>query len=338
MMKSHAARTNGGRHLSALFVIAFGTLLPTGCFGQQTEVGATSSAEAVLSPAAALHKLESPDGKDYKIGAGDEVDIQVINRAELSGTHLVGPDGKITLPIAGTFDIGELTREEASRKITETLEHYYTVVDVTVRVSKYAPTRIVVEGHVDQPGVLYFENPPSLLDVLSKSRRASLDPAGQQSSMPKRCQIIRGNDEVIWVDVKSMLDGGSAGVDLPMQRNDVVFVPNDKDDMVTILGEVGHPGMVKLDPTSRLVDILAISGGLAGGAGNAKFDIVRPSTGHTQELSYSDLKNPTKSSEISLKPGDLIFVRKSFMAKVNYAIQQIAPIGGMLMMVATVMK
>jgi polysaccharide export outer membrane protein len=338
MMKTYGARTNLARTNNAyplwLFLaFACGALPPAACPGQQTKEN-----EPLLSPAAALSKLESPDGKAYKIGAGDQVDIDVMGRTELSGSHLVGPDGRITLPVAGSFDIGDMTREEAARNITSSFQHYYTSVDVTVRVSKYAPTRIVVEGHVDQPGVLYFDTPPTLLDVLSKSRRPGLDQAGQQSSMPKRCEIIRGNDQVVWIDVRSMLENGTAGADLPLRRNDVVYVPNDRDDMVTVLGEVGHPGMVKLDSTTTLIDIVALSGGLAGGAGNAKFDIMRPSTGVTREVLYSDLKNPTKLGEISLKPGDVIFVQKSFMAKVQYVVQQVAPLGGMLLLVATVVK
>jgi protein involved in polysaccharide export with SLBB domain len=117
-----------------------------------------------------------------------------------------------------------------------------------------------------------------------------------------------------------------------------VYVPYDKDDMVTVLGEVGKSGMVKLEPTTTLLDVVALSGGLAGGAGNAKFEIVRPGTKVTQEISYSDLKNPVKTAEISLKPGDVIFVQKSMMAKVAYAVQQVAPVGGILLLMATVIK
>jgi polysaccharide export outer membrane protein len=342
MMKALVARTKLARtnlartNLAGLLpIFVFVALLPAACPGQETRGSATES-EPPLNPAAALSKLESPS--EYRIGAGDEVDIEVLGRTELSGAHLVGPDGRITLPIAGPFDIGDLTREEAASRITASFEHYYTNVVLTVRISKYAPTRIVVEGRVDQPGVLYFETPPTLLDVLSKSRRAALDPAGQQSSMPKRCEIIRGNDQVVWIDVKAMLENGTAGADLPLRRNDVVYVPYDKDDMVTVLGEVGKSGMVKLEPTTTLLDVVAMSGGLAGGAGNAKFQIVRPGTKITQEVSYADLKNPVKSSEISLKPGDVIFVQKSMMAKVAYAVQQVAPLGGILLLMATVMK
>jgi hypothetical protein len=79
-----------------------------------------------------------------------------------------------------------------------------------------------------------------------------------------------------------------------------------------------------------------MSGGLAGGAGNAKFEIVRPGTKITQQITYSDLKNPAKTAEISLKPGDVIFVQKSLMAKVTYAVQQVAPLGGILLLMATI--
>ena len=318
-----------------LLIIIFGVLSPSASRGQ-TVSASPAAQEPLLSAAAALSTLESPRAKDYRIGAGDEVDIQVMGRAELSGTHEIGPDGKITLPIAGSFEIKDLTREEAAAGITASLQHYYTSVDVTVRISKYAATRIVVVGHVDQPGVLDFDNSRTLLDVLSKSRRTGLDAAGQQSPMPKRCEIIRGKDQAVWIDLRSMLESGSAGADLPMQRNDVVYVPADKDDMVTVLGEVQRPGMVKLDSTTTLVDALAMSGGLAGGTGNAKIEIVKPATGVTRELTFSDLKNPAKTGEVSLRPGDVIYVQKSLLAKFAYVLQQVSPVGGMLMFAAAV--
>jgi polysaccharide export outer membrane protein len=323
--------------LSGFLVLAVGALLPFACEGQQqAKESAAADPQPLMSPMDALNKLESPDRKEYKIGAGDELDVEVAGHPELSGTHIVGPDGQITVPIGGSFEIGDLSREEAASKVSAGLEHFYTGLYVTVRVSKYAPTRIVVFGHVDQPGVLYFDSPPTLLDVLSKSRRAALDAAGQQSALPKRCEIIRGKDQAVWIDLAEMLEHGNAGADLPLRRNDVVYVPNDKDDMITMLGEVSRPGMVRLEPTTTLMDALAMSGGLAGGAGNAKFEIVRPSTGATREITYNDLKNPAKAAEISLKPGDVVYVQKSVLAKFAYVLQQVSPVGGMLMFAAAV--
>lgn len=298
------------------------------------EVEKPTDPAAILSPQAAMNMLDPTSAGEYTIGEGDEVDIQVVGRPELSGNQQVGPDGRITLPIAGSFEIKEMTREDAARKITTTLERYYTSLDVTVRVSKYAPYRILVLGNVDQQGPLYFENAPTLLDVLSKSRRTPMGQAGQ-SQLPKRCQIFRGKDQVVWIDLKSMTDGGAAVADFRLRRNDSVYVPDEQDDQISVLGVVNRPGIVKLQPKTTLTDVLAMSGGLVDSAGKARIEIVRPSTGVTREISISDLvHDPAKAGEMSLQGGDIVYVQRGTMAKFAYALQQIAPAGGMLMFAA----
>jgi len=319
-----------------VFSAALAWLMPAGSLAQQVNEAATSP-EAAVSPLVALSKLQASGPEEYTIGEGDDVDIQVVGRPELSGSHLVGPDGRITLPIAGPFEIRELTRDQAAAQIRTAFQRYYTTADVTVRVSKYAPNRILVLGHVDEPGVLYFDGVPTLLDVLSKSRRPILGGAAGQSSMPKRCAIFRGKELVVWIDLKSMMDTGAAAADIPLRRNDVVYVPDEADDQVSVLGEVQRPGMVRLGPKTTLSEVLAMSGGLTTNAGAAKIEIVRPGRKAPQEIAFKDLVNSQKTIEASLQGGDVIYVQKGTLAKFYYTIQQIAPAGTMLVF-ATAIK
>ncbi|HWE53378.1 MAG TPA: polysaccharide biosynthesis/export family protein [Bryobacteraceae bacterium] len=282
---------------------------------------------------AVLSQLQPAQGEQYTIGEGDEVEIQVVGRPELSGSQLVGPDGRITLPIAGSFEIHDLTREEAARRITTIFQRYYTTVDVTVRVSKYGSNRILVLGHVDQPGVFYFEGMPTLLDVLMKSRRQTL--GNGPATFPSRCAIFRGKEQAFWIDLKSMLDSGSAAADVRLRRNDVVYVPDEAEDQVSVLGEVQRPGMVRLEPTTTLAQVLALSGGLTPAAGSAKIEIVRQGANRPQEIAFKDLVDPRKGNEISLKRGDVIYVQKGSLAKFAYVLQQIAPAGTMMMFATT---
>lgn len=321
--------------LPLFFVVFYSGLLANICAGQP-RIGNVTASESLLNPLEALSRLGSPAGEQYTIGDGDEVEIQVLGRAELSGSHRVGPDGRITLPIAGSFEIRDMTREEASRQIAAVFAHYYTSVDVTVRVAKYGSNRILVLGHVDQPGALFFDGVPTLLDVLSKSHRATLGSA-DLSSLPRRCAIFRGKDQVVWIDLKSMLELGAAAADIRLRRNDVVYVPDERDETVSVLGEVQRPGMVKLSANTTVAEVLALSGGLTAGAGAAKIEIVRPGKGTTQEIAFKDLIDPRKNLEASLQRGDVIYVQKGNMAKFTYVLQQLAPVSGMLMF-ATAIK
>jgi polysaccharide export outer membrane protein len=281
----------------------------------------------------ALAEFEGAAGQEYTIGDGDELDIQAVGRPEISGSQLVGPDGRITLPLYGSFDVHNMTREAAAKAIAEIFEKYYTSVDVTVRVSKYGSNRIYVLGHIQHPGVLYFEGAPTLLEALTKSTATQ---NGTESSLPPRCAIFRGKEQAVWIDLRAMMEYEGSIVNLRLRRDDVLYIPDEHDDMVSVLGEVQRPGMVKLQPKTTVLELLALAGGLTGNAGSAKIEIYRPGAEIAQEVAFKDLLNPQKLIEVRLQQGDVIYVQKGTAAKLGYAIQQLAPLSGILLFGATI--
>src|SRR4051812_38107629 len=53
----------------------------------------------------ALKSFEADPAEAYRLGEGDAVSIQVWDRPDLSGPQTVGPDGAITIPVAGTISL-----------------------------------------------------------------------------------------------------------------------------------------------------------------------------------------------------------------------------------------
>jgi polysaccharide export outer membrane protein len=217
------------------------------------------------------------------------------------------------------------------------------VINVTIQVTKYGSNRVVVVGRVNTPGPIYFDNPPTLLEVLAKSGAYSVRPmeavtdnkinkTGAPDQMISRCAIYRGSEQVLWVDMKELFASGS-GIDLHLRRNDVVYVPNEQEDLVSVLGQVVHPGAIRLMEETRLVDLLAMAGGLTEDAAQNKIQIIRPSTGMTRQVSFKDLLDPAKAqtSEVALRRGDVIYVPKSGLGKMGYVLEKFSPAGSMLM-------
>jgi polysaccharide export outer membrane protein len=318
---------------STLLVFVAG--LQMGVSTGQPVTSTTQNSGLQTRPLSAYERLGGRQTEEYTIG--DEIDVQVVGRPELSGHHLVGPDGKITLPFAGSFDIKNMTRENAALAITKSFERYYTSVDVTVQVSKYGSNRILVVGHVAQPGVQYFDNPPTLLEALTKSRPLPPSGSGKETdfALPQRCAILRGEDEPVWIDVKTMIDRRGSGMDLRLRRDDVLYIPEEQDDLVAVLGQVQRPGMIKIDANSTLLDVIARSGGLTPDAGVAKIQIVRKRDHLSREVSLRDLLDPAKASEITLQNGDVVFVRPSNMAKFESALAKLSPLGTLLLFGST---
>jgi len=274
-----------------------------------------------LSPIATLRMFEPAADEEYTLGAGDEISIEYPGRPELAAKSTIGPDGRITVPLAGPIVVANLTREAAAQKIAAALLAYFTNITATVEVVKYGSNHITLLGNVKSPGSISFDQTPTLLEVLSRGG-IETRPDG---SLPDQCVIYRG-DLVLWVDLQELLITGSPLADLRLRRNDLIFVPA-VTKTVTVVGQVQHPGQIALRHDSTLTSLLGEAGGVTDAAGNdPEFEIVhRSNGGKTQYIRLKDVLKPNGGMEISLYPGDVIYVPKSGVAKVGFVLQQVAP-------------
>jgi polysaccharide export outer membrane protein len=308
----------------------------------QVAAEATSDQPAPVlkeSPTKAMQDFEPPENAEYELGAGDSISLDFPGHPEMNTKRIVGPDGRITIPLAGAISVDNKTRQQASKSIEDALAPYYKDLTVTVDVEKYGSNRIIVLGNVQHPGVLYFDSTPTLLDVIargglmSKPTSTIPNPGSTQDGIPDRCAIYRGNDKVMWVDLKQLLKGGSALADLRLKRNDVVFIPSQQELFVSVLGAVKNPGAVPISSESTLASILARAGGPAEGAAQ-KIQIVQPSTGKTVTVAFKDAVSLKGLDEVKLKAGDVIYVPQSGFYKSTYVLQRLSPVTSLGMIAA----
>jgi polysaccharide biosynthesis/export protein len=282
-----------------------------------------------LSPQKQLQNFEPAADEEYQLGAGDEISLDFPGRPELSRKYIVGPDGRITLPIVGPLMVANLTRATAAKAIVDALSSDYTNLTVTVNIEKYGSNRVIVLGNVQHPGVFYFDNTPTLLDAVSRGGLQSTP--SNKDGLPDRVMIYRGNDQVMEVDLRSLLHSGSAMADIRLRRNDIVFIPSQADLFVTVLGEVKNPGAIPLTPESTLPSVLAQAGGLGEGAGSSpNIQIIETSSNTSRVIQWKQLMTPSGVSEVGLKPGDVIVVPRSGFYKVTYFMQRISPMTSLL--------
>ncbi len=117
---------------------------------------ATPDPQLQPNPLEALRNLEPPINEEYRLGRGDEITVDFAGRPDLQAKLVVGPDGRITLPLAGDILLDGLTRSEASKAIAAALASYYDNLAVQVTVTKYTANRVLVLGAVTTPGEVTF--------------------------------------------------------------------------------------------------------------------------------------------------------------------------------------
>jgi len=303
------------------------------------------------SPMAQMKAFEPDPNEEYTLGGGDEITVFVSGRVELSGKFVVGPDGRISLPTAGTVDLGGLTREQAGAAIDKAYGQYYKNVATSVSIDKYGSNRVLIVGAVERPGIMTFDQTPTLLEAITRAglvqQVTTLGHAaaptgtasqGRADSIPEECEIYRNTpqgQQVLTVHLREMVTSGNTMADLRLRRNDKIVVPDPQERFITVLGEVKNPGPVVLTHTSTLPSVLSQAGGLTEAAGtNANIQIVDPKTGTSRTIKFKDLMTPQGVSEIALKPGELIMVPKSGLAKMGYFFQSVSPVTSIMGMAA----
>ena len=257
---------------------------------------------------------------EYRVWDGDQIQVDVLGRPELSGLHTIGPDGQITLPVAGVLSVRNKTRQDAAQTISQTLSRYYKDIFTTVRVEKYTSNRVIVLGRVERPGALQFEYPPLLLEILAKAGGL---PLLRPEQVLTRCAIIRG-EKILWIDVKRLLTGDMS-LNVQLMRNDTVYIPDSTDTSVFVLGAVNKPGVYRLTPQMSFLDALSQSGGPAPDANLSALHLVRPSKQAHLIIDMYDVLHPDPNLNMSMEEGDIIYVARSWESKLGYVLQKINP-------------
>jgi polysaccharide export outer membrane protein len=297
----------------------------------QPTTQATPEPTLKQNPLETLRKFEPGPDEEYQIGKGDEITVNFAGRPEMQAKLVVGPDGRITLPLAGDVMLADLTRPAAAKAIESALSDYYTNLSVQVTVTKYTANRVLLLGAVDHPGSFAFDGTPTLLEVLARGGvEAGPNKSGSApdvNQIPERCAIYRGTDQVVWVELRAMMEAGNALADLRLRRDDVVYVPSTSERFISVLGEVQHPGAIPLAYNSTLASILAQSGGVTNQAGNnPHIQIVDPANGSSQVFSLKDMLDPVKSRELTLRPGEIVYVPKSGFYRASYVLERLSPL------------
>jgi polysaccharide export outer membrane protein len=274
-----------------------------------------------IASKADLALLEESEEPVYLFGSGDILQIDVYERPEVSGRHVIGPDGIITLPLVGDVRLANMTREQAREELTVRLRPYFTHPHVTIGVQEYVSNQVTVLGRVESPGRQRFDHPPTLAEVLANA--GALPILDKQATLT-RCAIMRGRNKLIWVDLKALLNGDLA-YNIRMKKGDIVFIPDSADTSVYVLGAVITPGSYRLTPGMTILDALAQAGGPSRDAQPRQIGVYRAGAQEVEILEFGAIIAPDRQTNFALEDGDVVFVPESGLGRFGYAMRQIAP-------------
>ena len=283
--------------------------------------------ESVTVP---IEKNDAPPA-DYVLGPNDVLHINVFGKPELGSPIVPGSNplgsridgnGNIQLPMVNTVHVAGLTASQVQDKLQEAFKEYIGKPWVVVEVLKHRSQPIYLVGEFNNPGVHYMDQPTNLV-------RAIATGLGLSDSADIRSARLLRNDRVVPVDIYRLLREGAFDQNVWLEPNDTVYVPDNQEQQVYVLGNVREPGAVPMVHSRiTLTQALAQVGGPSrAGSDWQQVGIIRSLSPTRGEMIVVDLDKILEGQTLSypLLPGDIVYVPRTELGEWNDAISEILP-------------
>ncbi|HEX3470941.1 MAG TPA: polysaccharide biosynthesis/export family protein [Silvibacterium sp.] len=284
-----------------LFFLCFGVAVIG--WGQTDPVQSDPAQAQTASPA------NTDRAPNIAIGPGDQLDIEVFDTPELSGSTRVSQTGEVNLTVLGNIQVAGLTPNQAARKIESELKSRGILIDphVTVSIAEYASQGATLTGEVHTPGVYPTLGSRRLLDMIALA-------GGVTTTAGRTATILHRDDSQHPRNIALVSNNNSLGA----QENPVIL-PGDtivigKAGIIYILGDVGKAGGFLIDNNERLslIQALTLAGGWTRTSAQSKVILIRQVPEGREEIKL-DLSHVVhgEQADIKVSNGDILFVPSS---------------------------
>jgi len=186
-------------------------------------VACSHAVKGTSSPATAEPQKAPPPAEEYRIQAGDLLDIKFFYSPELNEQIPVRPDGRISLQLAQEVQAGGRTPAELTAILKETYSRELKKPDVAVIVRSFGNQRVYVDGEVGKPGMIPLAGPTTVRQAISQA--GGFLYTGNATDVLLIRQGPENQPLAMMVNMKKVLDGTDLGQDIYLKPFDIVYVP-----------------------------------------------------------------------------------------------------------------
>lgn len=240
--------------------------------------------------------------KNYRLGPGDEVIIDVWGAAEEHLREVISPEGSIMVSRLGPVYLNGKTVDEANQYVKNLFARKYgglnnEQTDVSVNLGDIRSISIDIMGEVSTPGTFRMSPFSSVFHALYNA--GGINDIGSMRNI----SVLRNGKRVATVDIYDYLFNGKQTGNIRLQEGDVIIVPP-YEQIVNITGNVKRPMYYEIKPGETIASLLEYSGGMAGDAYSGMVQLSR------QNGSENELYNVERGdfNSYRLKDGDVVTV------------------------------
>lgn len=222
---------------------------------------------------------------DYRLGAGDVVNVDIWGNTSQSYSCTVTPDGDISIEGYGLVSVGGLSVAQAQKRLQSTIGSRYQGSRLKLTVGQTKTITVNVFGEVENPGTytlsafstvfhaLYMAGGPNKIGTL------------------RNIKVMRGGRVIATVDVYDFILNGNAG-NIHLASNDVIYVDS-YDCLVQIQGKVKRPMFYEMKSTESVSTLIKYAGGFTGDALEDNVRLTRKKGGMLSVFTLDDFERGT---------------------------------------------
>ena len=243
---------------------------------------------------------------NYRLGPGDELQIEVWGASETNITQKVSPDGYISIPNVGPVNVNGLTVQAATNRIKAKLSQIYSGLassnvnlstNVKVSLGQIRTIQVNIMGEVARPGTYALSSFSTVFHALYK--------AGGMSKMGslRNIKVVRGGRTVATVDVYDYIINGRSHSDIRLQEGDVILA-SPYDALVLIKGKVKRPMYYEMKSSESIRTLIGFAGGFSNDAYRGAVTVDRNNTKERTVATVDDMNYGV----FKVKDGDVVSV------------------------------
>ena len=243
---------------------------------------------------------------NYRLGPGDELQIEVWGASEANITQKVTPDGYISIPNVGPVNVNGLTVQAATNRIKAKLSQIYSGLassnvnlstHVKVSLGQIRTIQVNIMGEVARPGTYALSSFSTVFHALYK--------AGGMSKMGslRNIKVVRGGRTVATVDVYDYIINGRSHSDIRLQEGDVILA-SPYDALVLIKGKVKRPMYYEMKSSESIRTLIGFAGGFSNDAYRGAVTVDRNNTKERTVATVDDMNYGV----FKVKDGDVVSV------------------------------
>lgn len=240
--------------------------------------------------------------KNYALGPGDEVVIDIWGASEDHLRQTISPEGSIMISQLGPVYLNGMTIAEANRHIKNLFANKYSGVDdsqtdVQLTLGQVRTIQVEIVGEAATPGTYRMSPFSTVFHALY--RAGGISDIGSLRNI----QVIRNGKKIAGVDIYDYLFNRKASGNIRLQEGDMILVPT-YESLVDITGNVKRPMYYEIKPDETLSRVIEYAGGFTG---DAYEEMVRLSRQNGTENQLFNIERG-EFDTYRLKDGDMISV------------------------------